>query len=341
MKKVFPFFFLLLFMFIASACGNAENPVPQEETPPAEEIHYYDPLTNAEVAEPIQRRLIVISIDNHYAARPQYGIGDADILYEVPAEGMIPRLIGIFYGRMPELVGGVRSARPYIIDIAREWDAVMVHCGGSEDALAYLAGGVVDDLDEIRNGSYFWRDDTHSAPHDLVTSGESIYQALADKGYAAVSDNVRQLTFRKSWEPVVGEKVDHIEVDYNYAKNVFTYDSSAGCYYRSTDGEPFVDGNDGEPIYAANIIVQMITSYVTDSEGHLSIDMCEGGDALLFTAGKVIHGSWHRADLDSPTFFVDGSGNQFRLGTGPTWIELVDSNTGLDYYNAAEEGSDE
>src|SRR5437899_4800264 len=54
-----------------------------------------------------------VMIDNIAEARPHFGLGSADVVYEAPAEAGIPRLMPIFLraGGEAARVGPVRSAR--------------------------------------------------------------------------------------------------------------------------------------------------------------------------------------------------------------------------------------
>ena len=47
------------------------------------------------------------------------------------------------------------------------------------------------------------------------------------------------------------------------------------------------------------MLVQYVKSKVLDAKGRLEIDMCAGGDAILFTGGVAVKGTWTRDDLDS------------------------------------------
>ena len=60
-----------------------------------------------------------------------------------------------------DLIGPIRSARPYIVDLAKEYKGILIHAGGSEDALKILEEGTLEHFDEINGGvqvaSSFWR----------------------------------------------------------------------------------------------------------------------------------------------------------------------------------------
>src|SRR3989475_10715441 len=81
-----------------------------------------------------------IVVDNAIPARPQWGLSEADIVYEVPTEGMITRFLALFCGDGPDTVGPVRSLRLQFLDIAGDYSATVAHAGSSESALAAVEG---------------------------------------------------------------------------------------------------------------------------------------------------------------------------------------------------------
>jgi hypothetical protein len=336
MKKFLVGFIVLLIVvivfFALSSCFDSEDVDPNQPViGDMDKELIFNPLTHLPMPQPVSARLFLVSIDNHPDARPQYGISQADLVYEIPAEGNIPRLLALFYEHMPETIGGVRSARPYMVDIAREWDAVMVHCGGSVKALNYLSRGSVDDLDEIARSQYFWRDKSNYAPHNLMTSSENIYQFLTDQEKPLVQDSMRELQFLAEDESSAGQRSDWLRLKYTAANTYYSYDATISSYLRSVDDELFVDAANNESIRVANIMVQKVSSWVEDNMGHIAMDLCAGGEAWLFSGGTMQKGSWSRADLDSPTIFVDQNGEEFRLNPGRTWIQIIDGNVGFSY----------
>src|SRR5690625_7813177 len=71
-------------------------------------------------------------INNHPAARPQSGLSQADIVFEMLAEGNMTRFLAFFQSEQPEVVGPVRSAREYYFDLAEGYDALYVYHGAAK-----------------------------------------------------------------------------------------------------------------------------------------------------------------------------------------------------------------
>ena len=59
--------------------------------------------------------------------------------------------------------------------------------------------------------------------------------------------------------------------------------------------------------------------------------MISQGEALMFTQGKMVKGTWSRKDENSPTIFKDENGNEFKMTPGVTAIQLVDTTVKVKY----------
>lgn len=180
------------------ACGSEEvaTPAPQQQPEPAKvtepitpekpaEVVYTAPLTGLPVDQPSLSRPIAVMINNAPAARPQSGLAQADMVYEVLAEGGITRLIAVYQSYHGDVtIGPVRSIRPYLIGIGESMNALLVHAGGSPEAYSILQQGNKEHLDEITNASApFWRDSSRKAPHNLYTNEEKLRKGALQKKY--------------------------------------------------------------------------------------------------------------------------------------------------------------
>ena len=73
----------------------------------------------------LAQRPIAVMVENTPDARPQSGLVNADVVFEVEDEYGITRFVAVFSSYDADLVGPVRSARPYYAEIAASFDPYM------------------------------------------------------------------------------------------------------------------------------------------------------------------------------------------------------------------------
>jgi len=73
--------------------------------------------------------IVPIIIENHMEARPQSGLGEAEVVYEALAEGGITRYLAVFLSQDPERIGPERSLRTYFAALGSEYEGVVLHHG--------------------------------------------------------------------------------------------------------------------------------------------------------------------------------------------------------------------
>src|SRR5438552_8076101 len=59
----------------------------------------------------VDKRALLVKIDNGPLARPHYGITQADMVFEILVEGFGTRLAPVFHSQDPRTTGNIRSAR--------------------------------------------------------------------------------------------------------------------------------------------------------------------------------------------------------------------------------------
>jgi hypothetical protein len=334
---------LMLTAVLLSACGTeksapeaAPSAVPTVSALPSatpEPSPTADPaapqlsgLTGLPVQEGTLPRPLAVMINNAPAARPQSGISEADILYEVLAEGGITRMIGIFQSHTGIVkIGPVRSIRPYLLDLGESYGGVTVHAGGSPAAYAILQQQKKEDMDEIgKAGAYFWRDNTRKAPHNLYSNAAKLREGATKLGYAE-SVAVPSYSFTDpDYIPTEGEAA--AELNINFLLKSYTvgykYDTERRTYLRWVNGKPHLDLNNNNPVEAANVMVIGADHKVLDDVGRLQIDVELGGEALLFQRGVVLKGKWARKPGDIIRF-VKSDGTEALMYPGITHVLIV------------------
>lgn len=141
------------------------------------------PLTGIQVTPALAKRPVTdVMIENSIDARPQSGLESAGVVFEAVAEGGITRFSALFQEAEPQLIGPVRSVRPYYMDWVAPFQASVAHVGGSPDGLKKVRGGMRD-LDEFFNPGSYWRSTSRAAPHNVYTSFAKLDALNKSKGY--------------------------------------------------------------------------------------------------------------------------------------------------------------
>ena len=292
---------------------------------------YVNPLTGQVSEKEYPARPLVVSIDNVGDAVPQSWLSKTDLVYEFPVEGQQTRLQAVYYGQFPEEFGPIRSTRPYFVDLTREYKAIFLAHGWSPQAREYLLSDVVPYINAMNSDCQFYRVDDKTAPHNSYIKWSEVKAKIDESGWWSEKQEIRPFQFLSGGQLNEGEAAAEISFDYSAISYSFRYDQETGRYTRLLSGQEQIDKETGEALTAYNILIQEVTSSVLDNKGRLQIDMCAGGNAVLFTNGVAVKGTWAREDLDSRTVFTDTEGNEFRLTPGNTWVEVTDQNCSLNY----------
>ncbi|MDF2521453.1 MAG: hypothetical protein K0R84_2081 [Clostridia bacterium] len=331
---------------VFSGCGKkaentAEIPASGEVLPPvhAEIIEGPSepqlplcPLTGLPVEqEKLELRPFAVMIDNYPSARPQSGLMNAEIVYEMPAEGGITRYMAIYHHQDAEKIGPVRSARSYFIDAAMEYNAAYLHCGGSPEALQDIKTLRVDSLNELNGESNYWRARDRKAPHNLYTSTKLTREVLKAKKL----DNEKwsySMNISTEFVNLEGKTINEFVIDYkqNY-KAGYQYDKGKKIFFRTINGVRLKDKETGTEISTVNIIVEKVGSKVVDDAGRLDLDNIGSGKGWFLTGGKMIEIEWSKESREAKTIYKDLKGNPIKLNAGNTWIQVIPDYATLEF----------
>lgn len=268
-------------------------------------------------------RPYAVLIENHVDSRPAAGLEYASIVYETIVEGDITRYLAIFDPSANiKKIGPVRSARPFFITIAQQWNSILFHAGGSEEALTTLKRGILDHVNEISgDGIYFWRDYQRSAPHNLFTSSDLIARAITAKDFSSASSFKPWLFKGDNRAATSTDQEIKVHLSPNDDYNVtYKYNFRTNGYLRELGGKP-QKSDRGIILQAKNVIVEHVKHLVIDDYGRLNINVTGGGKAEIYLDGHQINGTWE--SVSGQIRYFDEDHNQLSLNRGATWVELV------------------
>lgn len=281
--------------------------------------------------EKIDKRPIAIMFDNDPKARWQAGLSQAEIVYEFLVEAPYTRYMGIFLINEPQVVGPVRSARPYFVTTLLEYDPLYVRVGGSEEAKADVKKYQIADIDGLYSGE-FWRDTRNGkkAPNNMYISIEGIRKEQKRLKYKEIGD-IKGFPFNKTDTDIEGVVASEIIINY-YPKNItkYEYDSENKVYKRYKDGKLHIDEIDESPVTAKNIIIQEASTKVIDELGRLEIQVIGEGKGKYITNGKCIDITWKKKSLEDKTTYYNENGDEIKLNPGVTWIQITKPNPNLE-----------
>lgn len=276
-------------------------------------------IIKGEIKSPI--RPMAIMIENHKAARPQTGLNEADIVYEIPVEGGITRFMCI-YIKIPNIVGPVRSCREYFVDRALEANAVYIHCGGSPKGYDYISSSKIYSIDEIQYGKPFYRDNSRKAPHNLYSKGRKLFDAACTL-YPMTMDKTPNFIHRGKNKDISSEKALSVSIKYHGDYSVdIKYDK--GVYNRYMNGILHIDKETTKALEAKTVIVQTANMKVVDKVGRQEISFIGSGDAFILEDGKITKVTWHKESPNSVTVYKYKNGKEYLFPEkGQIWVQVI------------------
>lgn len=303
---------------------ETEEKVTVEDEEAAVDFEIF-PLTGERTDQVTDDRILSVMVNNHPKARPQSGLSQADIVYEVLAEGQITRFLALFQSDIPDTIGPVRSARPYYFQIADGYDAVYTYHGASTAINQKVANSGIDYLDGAlydNNGWLFDRSTDRVAPHNSYLLTEGLAQAMERKSYETTKE-VEALPFDES-QNLAGTPVNEVAISYGANTNVrFTYDQEEGQFLRSSDGEPTMDRSNDERVSVDNVWIIEADHRIIDDVGRRDIDLTSGGDGYLLQDGKMKEVQWKNVEGRLLPF---KNNEPLAFTPGQTWVNIIPGN---------------
>lgn len=295
---------------------NNNNPVKEEK-----KVSIVDLDSN--------QRTYAVMINNHKAARPQSGLQEAYIVYEMMVEGGITRMLALYRDAASSKIGSVRSSRHYYLDYVLENDAMYFHWGGSPQAYSDIKTLKIEHVDA--NGSVFWKDKTlnRGTEHTAFTSTQKMTEYVKKKNIRNTSNKPLLLDYSTE-EIDLSSLEDNIEANNvsikfsNYQTATYIYDSLNKVYNRQDAGKNSTDLQTQNQYTAKNIIVYSLkySTIPNDKSGRQNLDNIGKGKGYYITNGYAIPITWEKTSRSSQTIYKHLNGDKIKVNDGNTYIEI-------------------
>lgn len=359
---------------LAGCGGGASSSAPVPTPAPTATPEPYDPnpLTGeAKGADYVSTRPVAIMINNIAQSRPQRGLNDASVLYEIMVEGGITRFMGLF-GNYEALgdVGPVRSARDQFFRLIMPFQPLYVHIGRSGITQQYIDDSDYGNLnvDGDAAGQIIYRDKTRLSQgfnyeHTAYTTGELLSEYVKkndiDMSRGLTSPIFDFVDYREPARTLAGQDALSVGIVHSTSyRTYFDYDAVSNQYqmsqynsHRGTITET-ADENTGERTSFDNVLVLFteITTYpypggnIDPKTGldkgdpdYKKVDYDFGGVGYYINGGKAEKIRWTKGATQYALMLQDEDGNSLKINRGRSYVAIVSL---AEYDNFKIEGAD-
>jgi Protein of unknown function (DUF3048) N-terminal domain/Protein of unknown function (DUF3048) C-terminal domain len=297
------------------------GPTARRPAPPAPKgpQQLYSPFTGEPVSS--YQPVLAVKIDNLAVARPQTGLSDADIVYVLPVEGGLSRLMAVISSHVPPVIGPVRSARDDDLELLRQFGTpAFAYSGATSRLLPKVEHARTRDLYAGRAGGYY-RSSSREVPHNLYAKTPKL---LAGARGASLA---RDIGFRFGPAPAGGHPAAARSVSYPAASFQFRWSARRSRWLVWMDGAPARTTEDGQ-LGAATVVIQYTrigkSRYLEQGVPAPYAVTTGSGPAVVLRNGEAFSAHWSRPDAHhGGTTFTTASGKPMTFARGPVWVVLA------------------
>jgi hypothetical protein len=302
----------------AGKLASAPKPAPVQSRPPPP-----GPLLSPFTGKPVHRLkpVLIVKIGNTVPERPATGLARADIVYLIPVEGGLSRIMAVFSSRYPRVVGPVRSARQDDLQLLRQFGRPAFAWSGAQPQLVpVVEHAPIVDLYASTAAGYF-RSFDRVEPYNLYADTRTL---LKQAQHASVARNIG---FRFGPPPAGGHPRKAASVSYPAASFRFRWSPAKGRWLIWMDGAPAISTGAGQ-LSAPTVVIQHVVVGLSRflEQGPMMPPDAEtvgSGTALVLRNGQAFQTRWSRPAANGGTTFTTDSGKPMTFARGPVWIVLA------------------
>lgn len=272
--------------------------------------------------EPVTGRhpVLAVKIDNIVFARPQTGLTRADLVYLLPVEGGLSRILAVFSSRFPPVIGPVRSAREEDLPLLQQFGRPAFAWSGAQPRLVPVVrhAHVISLYAPNRRG--FFRSASRMAPYNLYASTRRL---LAEAHGASPACDIG---FRFGPQPSGGKPTSSFSISYPAASFTFRWSGARHRWLVWMDGRPALSTEDGQ-LGGPTVVIQYVrvgrSGFFEHGSAPPYAQTVGSGRAVVLRGGRSWRVRWSRAVASAGTRFTLPDGAPMPLARGQVWVLLA------------------
>ncbi len=333
MRTAKTIFAVMLMLFVTALHpGSAQDTIGPDTYPPG-----INPLTGLPAENPdlLLRRPLIVKIDNHPPEiRPQSGLNEADMVWEVLLAGGVTRFAAIFLSADYEHIGPVRSCRLLDFELTRIYRSLFLCSGMAQGTLDRLRADPLAISRSISRGGPCpplcrFPAEGVAFEHTLFADTAAVRDLAVETGRDTTAEPLYGMMFSTA-SPAGGIATDAVRVE--YTRTFIDWIYQEGRWMREQDGLVHTDALTQTQISADNVLI-LEADHIEQpfvSEGYwgppnyaFTVDLIGSGRVFLLRDGLLTEGQWHRAADTDPLSYTDLNGNPLAFKPGKTFVNLV------------------
>ena len=306
---------------------------PAQATPEPHAANTEMPLPEAGIsaltgraAENPGRRPVAVMVSNDAAARPQWGIGTADLLIEANTGGENTSLMAVFDSLEKAVkVGPVCQGRDLFLQMVMPVNAIPMYIGSDIYTSNLVNWFTYQPLDGVYIGVNAYNLDGQrdlTAPQELSWYADNrlIQSAMESYGQSVDGETPTFFYFDEAAAPAKGNGY-RLDIGYGAQRTAqLVYDEGEDCYFLKENDQDQLDGTleDGR-VRCTNVVLLMASSGFKDDGVTRDYDMT-GGDGLYLSGGGAVQIKWQKGEADQPLQLFDAEGQPLSVRPGRSYI---------------------
>ena len=320
---------------ILSGCGGDKGEVEPENKVEKKIYTNQNLLTgeNTLTKEAIGKRPVAVMVNNIEPAMPQYGIEQADIIFEIPVEGNLTRFMALYgdYTQVPEICP-VRSCRYYFPVMSQGFDAFYVHWGMDETIRPYLEEMGIERFDGMEDGNgLFGRNQSrldagYSLEHTAYFDGTKLPDVLEKNYRLDLKEEYTKPAFKfnKKQKAPCEEVCTTVDINFGSQGSTFVYDVEKNAYLKQINGNAQIDAKTNNQLAFNNVFVLETPIQLRSNGVHQNVDCFGGDDAVGYyiSNGAIQKIHWKKEGINARLKFYNEEGREIKINKGKTYIAL-------------------